>query len=126
MKLRDLRTGEERDVSPGEMPRGTVGARDGDVAWVAVGGETWRFTKAGARASRAIEEEHALTAPMPGRIAAVLVTEGQVVQKGEVLVILEAMKMEHPVKAPRAGAVSRLAAEAGKMVGLGDVLLDVT
>jgi biotin carboxyl carrier protein len=63
---------------------------------------------------------------MPGRIVAVLVTEGQAVQRGDVLVILEAMKMEHAVKSPRAGAVSRLSAEAGKMVGLGDVLLDVT
>jgi biotin carboxyl carrier protein len=126
VRLRDLLTGEERDIRPGEMPRGTVAARDGDVAWVAFGGETWRIAKAAARAARAAEEEHALTAPMPGRIAAVLVTEGQVVQKGEVLVVLEAMKMEHPVRSPRAGAVSRLSAEAGKMVGLGDVLLDVT
>lgn len=126
MRLRDLATGEERDVRHGEMPRGAVAARDGDVAWVALGGETWRIARAAARAARAPEEEHALTAPMPGRIAAVLVAEGQRVEKGDVLVVLEAMKMEHPVKAPRAGAVSRLSAEVGKMVGLGDVLLDVT
>ncbi len=126
MKLREASTGEERDVRPGEVPRGALAVRDGDVAWVAFRGETWRVGKAAARAARAAEEEHALTAPMPGRIAAVLVAEGQAVEKGEVLVILEAMKMEHAVKAPRAGAVSRLSAEAGKMVGLGDVLLDVT
>lgn len=126
MKLRDVSTGETRDVRSGEMPRGALAARDGDVAWVAFGGETWRITRAVARAPRAPEEEGALTAPMPGRIAAVLVTEGQAVLKGQVLVILEAMKMEHAVKAPRAGTVSRLSAEAGKMVGLGDVLLDVT
>jgi biotin carboxyl carrier protein len=126
VKLRDASTGEERDVTPGEMPRGVLAARDGDVVWVAFRGEAWRIARAAARAARAAEEEHALTAPMPGRIVAVLVTEGQAVQRGDVLVILEAMKMEHAVKSPRAGAVSRLSAEAGKMVGLGDVLLDVT
>ena len=108
------------------MPRGAFAASDGDVAWVFLAGETWRIAKAAARAARAAEEEHALTAPMPGRILAVRVTDGQKVEKGEVLVVLEAMKMEHAVKAPRAGTVSRLAAEPGKMVGLGDVLLDVT
>jgi biotin carboxyl carrier protein len=126
MKLRDLGTGEERDVPSGDMPRGAVAARAGDVAWVAFGGETWRLAKAAARTTRGAEEEPSLTAPMPGRVAAVLVTDGQAVQKGDVLVILEAMKMEHALKAPRAGAVSRLSAETGKMVGLGDVLLDVT
>jgi biotin carboxyl carrier protein len=63
---------------------------------------------------------------MPGRITSVRVTDGQAVQKGEVLVVIEAMKMEHTVKAPRAGSVSRLLAVAGKMVAFGDVLLDVT
>jgi 3-methylcrotonyl-CoA carboxylase alpha subunit len=126
VKLRDARTGETRDVRAGETPRGTLAARDGDVAWVAFRGETYRIAKAAARAARAAEEEHALTAPMPGKIASVRVTDGQTVEKGEVLVVLEAMKMEHAVKSPRAGVVTRLAAEPGKMVGLGDVLLDVT
>jgi acetyl-CoA/propionyl-CoA carboxylase biotin carboxyl carrier protein len=126
VKLRESVTGEARDVRPGEMPRGAFAAKDGDVAWVFVAGETWRIAKAGARAARSAEEEHALTAPMPGRISAVRVADGQKVEKGDVLVILEAMKMEHAVRAPRAGTVSRLAAEPGKMVGLGAVLLDVT
>lgn len=123
MRLRESATGEARDVRPGGMPRGAFAAKDGDVAWVFVAGETWRIAKAGARAA---DEEHALTAPMPGRIAAVRVADGQKVEKGDVLVILEAMKMEHAVRAPRTGTVSRLAAEPGKMVSLGAVLLDVT
>jgi biotin carboxyl carrier protein len=125
VRLRDA-SGETRDVRPGATPRGTLAVRDGDVAWVFHGGETWRIAKAAARTARSPEEEHALTAPMPGRVLAVRVANGQAVEKGDVLVVLEAMKMEHAVKAPRAGTVSRLAAEPGKMVGLGDVLLDVT
>jgi biotin carboxyl carrier protein len=126
VKLRESATREARDVRPGGMPRGAFAARDGDVAWVFVAGETWRIAKVGARVARSADEEHALTAPMPGRISAVRVTDGQKVEKGDVLVILEAMKMEHAVRAPRAGTVSRLAAEPGKMVALGAVLLDVT
>ncbi len=126
VRLREAATGASREVRPGGMPRGAFAARDGEVAWVFLGGETWRISKAPARAARAAEEEHALTAPMPGRVSAVRVSDGQAVEKGEVLVVLEAMKMEHAVRAPRAGIVARLAAEPGKMVGLGDVLLDVT
>lgn len=126
MKLREASTGETREVRPAGVPRGALAARDGDVAWVFTGGETWRIAKAAARAARSAEEEHALAAPMPGRISAVRVAVGQRVEKGDVLVVLEAMKMEHAIKAPRAGVVTHLVAEAGKMVGLGDVLLDVT
>jgi biotin carboxyl carrier protein len=125
VKVREASTGETRDVRPGGIPRGAFAARAGGVAWVSLGGETWRFAKAGARAARPAEEEHALTAPMPGRILAVNVAEGDRVEKGQVLVVLEAMKMEHAVRSPRAGVVAGLAAEPGKMVGLGDVLLDV-
>jgi biotin carboxyl carrier protein len=125
VKLREASTGEVREVRPGGMPRGAIAARAGDVAWVFIGGETWRIAKAPARAARTAEEEHALAAPMPGRILSVLVVEGETVQKGQVLVVLEAMKMEHAVKSPRAGVVANLAAEPGKMVGPGDVLLDV-
>ncbi len=125
MKLRDVATGETRDVRPDGLPRRVFAVRAGDVAWVSIGGETWRLARAAARAARAAEEEHALTAPMPGRILAVHVANGDRVEKGQVLVVLEAMKMEHAVKSPRAGVVGCLAAEPGKMVGLGDVLLDV-
>jgi biotin carboxyl carrier protein len=126
VKLRDVATGETREVAAGGTPPGAAAVRDGDTAWVSYRGETYRIAKASGRTARATEEEHALTAPMPGRIADVRVAEGQRVAKGDVLVVLEAMKMEHSVKAPRAGVVSRLAARPGKMVGLGDVLLDVT
>ncbi len=49
-----------------------------------------------------------ITAPMPGRIVAVLVEEGQEVKEGDKLVILESMKMENELKSPRAATVARV------------------
>jgi biotin carboxyl carrier protein len=57
-----------------------------------------------------------INAPMPGKVVAVLVTEGQEVTLGQGLVVVEAMKMENELKAPRAGKVKNLAAEAGAAV----------
>ncbi|MDX1621383.1 MAG: biotin/lipoyl-containing protein, partial [Nitriliruptorales bacterium] len=54
------------------------------------------------------------TAPMPGAVIAVQVEEGQEVEAGTILVVVEAMKMEHPVKAPVPGRVAKL------LVGEGD------
>jgi 3-methylcrotonyl-CoA carboxylase alpha subunit len=68
-------------------------------------------------------EGGSLTAPMPGKILAVLVTEGTRVEKGTPLVIMEAMKMEHTITAPRTGIVTELFFPAGAVVNEGAVLL---
>jgi len=62
---------------------------------------------------------------MPGRIAAVRAAAGASVSKGDVLVIVEAMKMEHAVRAPRDGIVERVLVSEGQMVGLGDILVEM-
>jgi len=67
-----------------------------------------------------------LRAPMPGRVIAVLVAEGERVSKGQVLLRLEAMKMEHSMRAAIAGVVTRLAAREGEQVEEGAVLLVVS
>lgn len=64
-----------------------------------------------------------LTAPMPGRVAVLNVSKGDQVNKGDTLLILEAMKMEHAIKAPFAGTVSALAAAEGEQVAEGAVLV---
>ena len=61
----------------------------------------------------------AITAPMPGRVVAVLVEEGQQVIEGQGLVVVEAMKMQNEIKAPRAGQVKNLKVEAGATVESG-------
>ena len=59
---------------------------------------------------------------MPGNILDVKVSAGASVKAGDVLVILEAMKMEMPIKAPKDGVVASIAVSNGDKVNTGDVL----
>jgi biotin carboxyl carrier protein len=69
--------------------------------------------------------EFMLKSPMPGLIVAVPVEEGQQVQKGEILIILESMKMQNELKAPRAGIISRVHVKPGDSVEQRQTLLTV-
>src|SRR5581483_11677857 len=64
-----------------------------------------------------------LAAPMPGLVVRVNVAAGASVQKGEPLVVLQAMKMENELGAPRAGVVTRVAAQPGQTVEQGQALV---
>ena len=66
-----------------------------------------------------------LVAPMQGTIVKVLVKDGDTVAEGDLVVVLEAMKMEQPLSAHKAGVVTALAAEVGATVAAGTVLCDL-
>ncbi|MDU0312748.1 biotin carboxylase N-terminal domain-containing protein [Phycicoccus sp. M110.8] len=66
-----------------------------------------------------------LTAPMQGTIVKIAVEEGQQVEAGELVVVLEAMKMEQPINAHKAGTITGLAAEVGQTVTNGAVLAEI-
>jgi acetyl-CoA/propionyl-CoA carboxylase biotin carboxyl carrier protein len=67
----------------------------------------------------------AVASPMQGTIVKVAVEEGQQVAEGDVIVVLEAMKMEQPLKAHKAGAVTGLDAEVGASVSAGAVICEI-
>ena len=69
--------------------------------------------------------ESAVSAPMPGTVLDVKVTEGQQVSSGDVVVILEAMKMENEITATMSGTVASVAVVKGAAVNAGDVLITV-
>ena len=62
---------------------------------------------------------------MPGTVLDIKVTEGQPVNKGDVLVILEAMKMENEIVAPQDGTVASVNCRKGDVVNVGDLLVSL-
>src|SRR4029079_12789245 len=66
-----------------------------------------------------------IEAPMPGRVTAVEVKQGEKVAKGQRLLTLEAMKMEHALTAPFDGAVAELSTQAGAQVSEGQLLIKI-
>ena len=67
----------------------------------------------------------AVTAPMQGTVVKVAVEEGQTVAVGDLVVVLEAMKMENPVTAHKDGVITGLAVEAGAAITQGTVLAEI-
>lgn len=70
-------------------------------------------------------EDFYLKAPMPGMVISIPVHEGQMIKKGEVLVVLESMKMQNELRSPREGKVTRLRVKAGDRVEYKETMLSV-
>jgi biotin carboxyl carrier protein len=69
------------------------------------------------------DQEGYVLAPLPGVVSEVRVTKGSQVEKGAILLVLEAMKMENEIYAPADGVVEKIFVEVGRQVGRGDRLL---
>lgn len=78
----------------------------------------------GVRAA-ALAGDGAITAPMPGLVVAIKVKEGEKVQAGQALLVMEAMKMENAVTAPFTGTVARVFVREGDSIGEGDRLVEL-
>ena len=101
---------------------------DGAKRWVTINGQTSVLTKSSAGTRRAQHGHHGqdeLTAPMPGQVRAVNVVEGDSVTKGQILLVLEAMKMEIRVAAPRDGMVKKLFVQQGQTVEREQILIEI-
>jgi biotin carboxyl carrier protein len=66
-----------------------------------------------------------MTAPMPGTIIDIRVTEGQTVKAGDIILILEAMKMENEIVAPSDGTIAKIYTSKGESVSTGDSLVTI-
>jgi biotin carboxyl carrier protein len=114
-----------RDTAGGRLellidgrPAAAYVSSDARYNWVTIAGRTYLLTKSAAASSPAATHAGSseLTAPMPGQVRMVNVKAGDAVHKGQVLVVLEAMKMEIRLQAPFDGLVAAVAASVGQTV----------
>ncbi len=123
------------DAQPGQLSLRFAGrplilywAADGGQKWLSMDGCAYRLEKPIPRAARPSTEPgggQAVRAPMPAQVRAVSVSEGDRVEKGQTLLLLEAMKMEIRVRAPGPGKVTKLLVSAGQAVEKEQVLAEV-
>jgi len=92
---------------------------------VAVEDEREKRLRATAGGSVSEAGEYHLKAPMPGMVVSVLVEEGQEIETGQVVLILESMKMQNELKSPRAGTIGRVRVKPGESVEQRQTLLSV-
>ncbi len=98
----------------------------GDTAWVFHDGSVYEIEpENGSGRRRAIHHHGSLTAPMPATVVSINVQAGNQVKRGDILVVLEAMKMELPVRAPGDGTVAAIHCRAGDLVQPGVSLIDM-
>jgi 3-methylcrotonyl-CoA carboxylase alpha subunit len=92
---------------------------------VLLDGESWRLVEVDPLAAHAGEDPTAgrLTAPMPGRVIQLMVEPGSRIQRGQPLMLIEAMKMEHTVSAPADGVVEAVRYGPGDLVEEGAELI---
>lgn len=111
-------------VDDGEKRWRVAVAGTGDTQWVFVNGQvgTVEAPKSGRR--RGKKSDAGVMSPMPATVVAIHVAPGQAVTEGELLIVLEAMKMELPIRAPRDGVVKTVACAKGDLVPPGVNLLE--
>jgi biotin carboxyl carrier protein len=135
IKLNANETPDAREVEPGVysiLRHGksyVVRVRPGpDGLLVEVGDSRWQAEvrdprNSGRRQNSAIGSgRQKIASPMPGKVVRVLVTEGQQVEPGQGLIVVEAMKMQNEMKATKAGKVVEMRTKEGATVGAGEVL----
>lgn len=96
--------------------------------WVAMEGRTWFLEvarKAGRQRPATAQQDGRLRAPVPAQVREIRVREGERVQQGQVVAILEAMKMEFRLQAPFDGVVVQIGAEPGQVVEREGVVVEV-
>ncbi|MEQ1757400.1 MAG: acetyl-CoA carboxylase biotin carboxyl carrier protein subunit [Vicinamibacterales bacterium] len=113
-------------VSLPHQSRVAYAVTHGRDTWVWLDGRAYHLSDDGeARGIQAKADEFALSAPMPATVRAIPVTVGQRVSPGDVLIVLEAMKMELAIKASIGGVVRALHCAPGELVQAGVPLVEL-
>jgi 3-methylcrotonyl-CoA carboxylase alpha subunit len=115
-------------VSDGGRERTAWAAGPSSARWVFFDGRVYLVSATRSQdrgASQAAHDDIALASPMPATVASVNVAPGQTVARGDVLIMLEAMKMELPITAPRDGRIRSVACKPGELVQPGVPLVEL-
>jgi biotin carboxyl carrier protein len=120
------RAGELTFTVDGVMQSALV-ASAGSTRYVAVEGDVFELKKPDLRRARRKQHhgEDNLAASMPGQVTKVLVSEGDTVQRGQPLIVLEAMKMEIKIAASHDGRVAKVLVKLGQLVERGQALIEM-
>jgi len=101
----------------------------GTDTWVRVNGKTFKFEESGSRKKRSSSQQSAnpneIHAPMPGKITALKKKSNDKVTNGEVVIVMEAMKMEYSLKANMEGTIAAIKVKEGEQVVLGQLLAEI-
>jgi glutaconyl-CoA/methylmalonyl-CoA decarboxylase subunit gamma len=120
------RDGMEMTIQGAERFKAVVGTqtKEGE-SMVIAGPREASVTQAGKKTKKAGGHVGGLTSPMPGKIFKILKEIGSDVKKGEVILILEAMKMEHAIRSDKDGKVKKINYQLGELVQGGVVLAEL-
>ncbi|MFN8059301.1 MAG: biotin/lipoyl-containing protein [Vicinamibacterales bacterium] len=126
-RLGDGRVRVTQPEAPDQRPLIAAVAASGRDRWVWIDGFSFcfRVSEGGAVARTAEDGVDRLAAPMPATVTRVHVAPGDRVARGQVLIVLEAMKMELPIRAPHDGTVTAVHCRAGELVAPERVLVFV-
>lgn len=114
----------------GHPIRTCLAARESET-WISIDGETYLIEEAGAadrrprRRGGPDDQSRQVTPPMPAAVIRILVAEGDLVNRGQSLMVLSAMKMEATLTAPYRGVVKKIHAAVGAQVMPGEILLEI-
>jgi biotin carboxyl carrier protein len=117
-----LLNGDSHQIRIAPRPDGTLTLHTGLAEYHAEVADprSWRGRRHGAVEA---EGRQQITAPMPGKVVRLLVKQGDLVEAGEGLLVVEAMKMQNEIRSPKSGKIEKLFAKEGQPVNSGEVLL---
>jgi biotin carboxyl carrier protein len=117
--------GAQHEVAVARRPDGSYWVSDPHGAQAVAVADPLSHLAAQGGAAKGGRRRQRVTAYMPGRVVALLVAEGQAVEAGQGVLVLEAMKMQNEIQAEHAGTVTRILVQPGQPVDGGDPLFEI-